>query len=177
VPTSIVIPRPAPSECGGDWDQYVAVVPGEGAWPVLLAQREEIARRFGALPEVRALHRYGAGKWSVKEVLGHLCDAERVYTYRALRFARDDSTPLPGFDEDRYVPAGKFDARSIGDLVDEWHAVREATLAFYRGLDAEAFARRGVANGNLVTVRALAWLVAGHARHHLNVLRDRYGIP
>ena len=131
---------------------------------------------LGTLSEARALHRYAPGKWSVKEVLGHLCDTERIYAYRALRFARNDATPLPGFEEDDYVPAGRFDARPLRDLLDEWQAVRSATLALYRGLDGDALLRRGVANGNLISVRAMAWLAAGHALHHLGVLRERYGV-
>lgn len=176
MPASPVIPRPSADEHSIGVGPYVASVPGDDAWPALSAQVAEMDRRFGRLPEERALHRYAPGKWSVKEVLGHLADAERIYAYRALRFAREDATPLPGFEEDLYVPAGRFDARPLRGLLDEWNAVRAATLALFRGLDGEALLRRGVANGKSVSVRTLAWLAVGHAQHHLDVLRERYGV-
>lgn len=169
------IPRPAPDEHAAEAGRYVACVPGDDALVPLLAQVEAATRRLASLPEARALHRYAPGKWSVKEVVGHLADTERVYAYRALRFARADATPLPGFDEDLWVPKGRFDARPLEDLLAEWAAVRAATVALLRGLPPEALARRGVANGNEVSVRALAWLAAGHAEHHLRVLAERYG--
>jgi hypothetical protein len=173
-PTEIA--RPSAGECSEGAGSYVARVVGSDAWPVLVAQVEEVHRRLGHLSEDRALHRYAPEKWSVKEVVGHLSDAERVYVYRALRFARSDSTPLPGFDENLYVPAGRFDIRPMAALLDEWRTVRMATLSLFRGLDAAALCGRGVANGSIISVRALAWLAAGHTQHHLGVLRERYGI-
>lgn len=170
------IARPLLGECSAEAGLYVARVPGADAWPVLVAQVEEVQQQLGALPEQRALYRYAAAKWSVKEVLGHLADAERVYGYRALRFARSDPTPLPGFDENLYVPAGRFDLRPVSELLEDWRSVRASTLALFRGLDGEALLRSGVANGNLITVRALAWVAAGHTLHHLGVLRERYGV-
>jgi len=174
--TSIVISRPSAGEFAEHTGVYVARVPGEDVRPVLTSQMGEVDRLLGTLAEDRALHRYAPGKWSVKEVVGHLADAERIYGYRALRFARDDSTPLPGFEENFYVPAGRFNLRPMRELLDEWCAVRSATLALYRGLDGEALLRRGVANGNVISVRALAWLAAGHTLHHLDVLRERYRV-
>ena len=176
MPASIVIARPSADEYSAGVGGYLADVGGTDAWPVLVAQRAEVEQLFGALSEKRALHRYAPGKWSVKEVLGHLCDAERIYAYRALRFARNDPTTLPGFEENDYVPMGRFDVRPLRDLLDEWQAVRSATLALYRGLDGEALLRRGVANGNLISVRAMAWMAAGHTLHHLGVVRARYAI-
>lgn len=176
MPASIVIPRPLPGEHSESAGAYVASVPGADAWPALASQGAEVERTLGALSEARALHRYAPGKWSVKEVVGHLCDAERIYAYRALRFARADETPLPGFEEDDYVPAGRFDARPLGELLEDWRTVRASTLALYRGLDDQALLRRGVANGKLVSVRAIAWLAVGHTHHHLGVLRERYGV-
>lgn len=169
------IGRPQSGECPEEPGRYATRVPGEDAWPALVGQVAEVERRLGALPEERALHRYAAGKWSVKEVVGHLADAERIYAYRALRFARNDPAPLPGFDENRYVPEGRFDGRPLRSLLDEWLAVRAATLALYRWVPAAALARCGVANGLRVSVRALAWVAAGHTLHHLDVLRERYG--
>ncbi len=169
------IARPSADEHAAGTAAYIDLVPGGDARPVLLAQVDELMR-LADLSEGRALHRYASGKWSVKEVVGHLTDAERVYGYRALRFARADATPLSGFDEDLYVPAGRFDRHPIADLVAAWCAVRASTLALYQGLDDEALLGRGLANGYPVSVRALAWLAAGHTRHHLAVLRARYGI-
>ena len=193
MPAPIAIPRPSSREHSEAVGRYLAGVPGEDAWPVLVAQAGEVDRRLGALPEDRALHRYAPGKWSVKEVLGHLSDCERVFAYRALRYARGDETPLPGFDENAWMPTARFDVRPIGDLLGwsgggvcragRWGAVvlgggggPPATLSLFRGLDPEALLRRGVADAKPVSVRALAWLTAGHTLHHLGVLRERYGI-
>lgn len=172
----IVIGRPTAEEHAVATAAYVARVPGDDAWPVLVAQVDEVDRLLRGLSDARACFRYAPGKWSVKEVVGHLTDAERIYAYRALRFARADATPLPGFEEDDYVAAAGFDRRSLGDLLDEWRAVRASTLALFKGLDAEACLRRGVANAHTISVRALAWVAAGHASHHLAVLRGRYGL-
>ena len=174
MPTTIVIPRPTPSECGRDWGSYVAAVPGTGAWPALLQQREEVARRLGALPEDRALHRYAAGKWSIREVLGHITDGERVFAYRALRFARGDQTPLPGFDENAWGKASRAHDRPLGELLDDHARVRAATLSLFRGFSAEEIGRRGTASNAPMSVRGLIYVVAGHERHHMKILKERY---
>ncbi len=122
------------------------------------------------------MHRYAPGKWSVKQVVGHLCDGERVFAYRALRFARADRTPLPGFDETLWVPEGNFDARPIDDLALEYRAVRSASIALFASLAPEALARIGVANDTPMSVRALAWTIAGHELHHRGLLIERYGL-
>lgn len=175
-PPTAPIARPSPSVVSSGLAPYLADVLGNDARAALAAQVDEVSRLLDGLPEARALHRYTPGKWSVKEVLGHLCDAERVYAYRMLRFARNDSTPLPGFDENCYVPAGQFDARSMSSLVAEWQAIRRSTLALVDGFPTDALDRSGVANGWPFTVRTLAWLAAGHTSHHLRVLRERYGL-
>jgi hypothetical protein len=136
----------------------------------------DTARILRAVRPEKADFAYAPGKWSVKEVIGHMGDVERVMAYRALRFARNDATPLPGFDENTYVPAAIFGRRNIDDLVDELEVIREATTQLLRHLDEAALARRGVANGAEVSVRALAYIIAGHERHHLRVLRERYGV-
>jgi hypothetical protein len=137
---------------------------------------KDTARVLRAVPSGKADFAYAPGKWTVKEVIGHMGDTERVMSYRALRFARNDSTTLAGFDENTYVPAGRFGRRTIGDLVDELEAVRVATVHLLSHLDEEALARRGFANDAEMSVRALAYIIAGHERHHLNVLRERYAI-
>ena len=127
-----------------------------------------------AVPRARWTHRYAPGKWSVSEVVGHLADTERIFAYRALRFARNDATPLAGFDENQFVPPANFDARPLPDLAEELRAVRLASVALFRRLDDAALARRGTANQVEITVRALPWIIAGHERHHVAVLKERY---
>ncbi len=165
--------RPAEDECDPYYHRYVARVEG-GVMEQMEAQVEEVSRLLRGLPEDAALARYEPGKWSVKEVAGHLADTERVMTYRALRIARGDQTPLPGFDQDQFMAGADFDARPLASLVAEWEAVRHASLALFRGLAPETHGRRGTASGAPVTVRALAYITVGHVAHHLEVLRTRY---
>ena len=126
------------------------------------------------LPKARLLHRYAEGKWTIKEILGHIVDDERIYVYRALRFARNDSTELPGFEQDHYAQYSEANKREITDLLDEFALVRRSTIAFFKSLDNTALMRTGVANGNRVSVRALAYHIAGHELHHMNIIRERY---
>jgi hypothetical protein len=170
------IARPEHGEYLEYYGPYIARVPDGHIVTILGEQLGDTRRLFSGLSDARAMHRYAPGKWSVKEVVGHVADAERVFAYRALRFARGDRTALPGFDERAWVPAGRFDARTIASLVDELGAVRDATVALFRGLPPEASLRAGEANGAAVSVRALAYIIAGHEAHHVAVLRERYGI-
>jgi hypothetical protein len=174
---TVRLSRPTPSEYpAAEYSELVASIREDEPWLALESQPGEVERLLGSLPEERLLYRYAPGKWSVKEVLGHLCDSDRVFSYRALRFGRDDPTPLHNFDEGLYARTGRFDARPIADLLAEFRAARAATLALFRSFDAEALTRTGVARGLRVSVRAIAWVTAGHARHHLGVLRERYGL-
>jgi hypothetical protein len=167
---------PAAREYAPFYAGYIARVP-EGDLEAQLARQHERTRALLApLSASQARHRYAPGKWSVIEVLGHMADAERVFAYRALRFARGDETPLAGFDEAAWVPAGGFERRALGDVLDEFGAVRKATLALLGGLDPEAVDRSGLANDKPITVRALAYIIAGHELHHVAVLRERYGL-
>jgi hypothetical protein len=166
---------PAVDEYPPAYADYVARVPvGADVLDLLARQLEETSGRLAGIPEARGGFRYAPAKWSVKEVVSHLSDVERIMVYRALRFARGDAAPLAGFDEDAYVPEAGAGARSLASLIGEWVAVRQASLAFFHSLPPGAWARRGVANGNPVSVRALAYVVAGHEHHHLEVLRTRY---
>ena len=169
------IPKPAPDEHLPYYAKYIALV-GDDALAALHAQWPRTVQLLEGVDEARAMHRYAPGKWSVKEVIGHVIDGERVFGYRALRFARRDRTPLPGFDENQWVPAGNFDRRALADLVAEFKATRAATLAFFGGLDEEALMQRGAANNAEVSVRALAHIIAGHELHHTALLRERYGL-
>lgn len=169
--------RPTQEEYAPFYAGYInRIGQGEEVLATLGEQLRSTPALLCRVEESRGGFRYAAGKWSIKEVIGHLTDTERIMSDRALRIARGDATPLPGFDENAYVPASEADARSMDDLVTEWSDVRRATLALFRGLPPAAWARRGVANGATVSVRALAYIVAGHERHHLETLRNRYGV-
>lgn len=169
------IALPAPDEHVPYYGKYIALV-GPDSLAALEAQARSTAALLAATPESKGSHRYAEGKWSVKEVIGHLADGERVFAYRALRIARADTTELPGFEENDYVPAGKFDRRTLADIAAEFAAVRAATLALVRTFDEEALARRGSANQSPVSVRALVAIIAGHELHHVKLLRARYGL-
>ncbi len=170
-------PAPAPDEYGAPYGRYVARVPAGADIVTLLArQRDETLARFASVADGRGAHRYAPGKWSVSEVVVHLSDVERVMAYRALRVARGDSTPLPGFDENAYAPLSGAAGQSLAALVGEWGKVRDATVSLFRHLPADAWVRRGTASGMPISVRALAWIIAGHERHHLETLAERYGL-
>ncbi len=169
------IPRPGPDEYDPYYAGYVTAVPSGDVLTLLDTQTAELVTWLRALPPGREGHRYAPGKWSIREVVGHLCDTERVFAYRALRFSRGDQTPLPGFEQDDYVPESGCETRTLADLIDEFLAIRRATVALFRGMTDAMAARRGTANGVEISVRALAYIVAGHERHHARVLRERYG--
>ncbi|MGZ8412027.1 MAG: DinB family protein [Gemmatirosa sp.] len=166
--------RPDADEFAPYYARYIAQVPDGDVLDTLERQLEEMVALMDRFGETGSMHRYAEGKWSVKEVLGHIADAERIFAYRALCAARGESGGLPGFDENAYVANANFDARTLNSLLGELTATRRATLALFRSLDAETLARRVVANGVPVSVRALAWIVAGHERHHQVILRERY---
>lgn len=170
------LPRPAEGEYAPYYDTYISKVPDGDVRKYLEHQLREVRSFLAKVPEGRGDFRYAPEKWSIKEVIGHLCDAERIFAYRALRFARNDATELAGFDQDPYVPAGKFGKRTMASMIDEFVQVRDATLALVRSFDEEAGARGGVASKNPITVRALVWIIAGHMAHHVAVLRDKYAL-
>lgn len=174
--TQTSVPRPQPDEHAPYYSRYIDLVPGDDALPALRSQIEETLAPFARMDDKGGEHRYAPGKWSVKQVLAHVCDAERVFTYRALRIARKDATPLPGFDENAFADASAADLRPLAKIVAELRAVRAATVALYEGFEPDAMIRRGTANDAPFTVRALAWIAAGHERHHRQILRERYGV-
>ncbi len=161
--------RPDPSEYAAYAHVYVDRVQGDDAIAALSVPvlPDLLAGGDGGLT-------YAPGKWTIEEVAGHVADTERVFAYRILAIARGDTKELPGFEQDDYVRAGAFNARSLADLLDEFRTVRQGTIALLRGLPAEAWDRRGTANGFSVTVRGLAFVVAGHELHHAAILRERY---
>ena len=174
--SATVIAPPAADEYAPYYGRYISLVAPGDILDQLERQREEMLARFRNVPESKGAHRYAPGKWSVRQVVLHLSDTERIMTYRALRIARGDATPLPGFDENAYAPESGADAVPLAELVGEFTDVRRGSLALFRHLPADAWTRRGTASDSPFSVRALAWVVAGHPIHHLVVLRDRYGV-
>lgn len=171
------IERPKSDEFASFYSRYIEYLPRDAdVMTTLTSQLDALAKMLARASERRASYRYAEGKWSVREVVGHLSDAERVFAYRLMRIARGDATPLPGFDENDYVRAAAFDRRPLSDVVGEWSAVRRATIAMASGLDSAAWERRGTANDTPVSARALLYIIAGHTEHHLGVLRTRYGL-
>jgi hypothetical protein len=166
--------RPEPTEYAPFYGGYIALVPEGDIVDLLRDGGRGLATALGAIPESRAGFRYAEGKWSIREVVGHLIDAERIFGYRALRFARGDATPVPGFDENDYVRAAGSDARPLADLAQELAVVRESSTRLFASFADDVWTRRGTANGKEITVRAIAYITAGHAMHHLRILRERY---
>jgi hypothetical protein len=170
----VALLRPQPTEYAAYYEKYVSLVPGTDVLAVLEAQQMLMAQLLGARSEREGNFRYAPDKWTVKELVGHVTDAERIFAYRALRIARGDVTPIEGFEQDDYVKNGGFNDRTLADLTDEFDQVRGSTLALYQGLAGEAWQRRGSANKNEVTVRALAFIIAGHELHHRRILEEKY---
>lgn len=166
--------KPATNEYAPYYDKYVSVVPDGDIVATLEQQLAVTLALLGGLPEERGNDRYATDKWSIKEVIGHIADTERIMSYRALRIARGDTTPLPGFEQDGYIINGNFNARSLADLAAELETIRRATLFLFKNLTEEAWLRRGTASDNEITVRALAHIIAGHELHHVEILRTRY---
>lgn len=167
--------RPGTGEYPASFAGYVARVgQDEDILALLASQLDQVITRLSAVHESRGGYRYAPEKWSIKEMVGHLSDTERVFSYRALRIARGDTTPLPSFDDQAYVLEQGADDRTLADVVGEWGDVRRATVALFRNLPPHAWDRRGVASDQPVSVVALAYIIAGHLRHHLAVLEERY---
>lgn len=167
---------PATGEFGDFHSGYVAAVPLGDIRETLARESAAAAAFYGAIPEERAGSAYAPGKWTVREVLAHIADGERVFAYRALRFGRGDRTPLPGFDQDLWVPESHAATRSWPELVSDFNAVRTASLHLFRSFTDSDWGRRGEASGIEVSVRALAFILVGHELHHRRILVERYGI-
>jgi uncharacterized damage-inducible protein DinB len=169
-----VTSRPEPGEYAPYYEKYVALIPGNDIVTILESHRLQMIQLFAARSERDGNFRYAPGKWTVKEVLGHVSDTERIFAYRALRIARGDKTPLSGFEQDDYVKAGGFAERALAELAEEFAHVRSASVALFRSLGKDAWTQRGVANKNEVSVRALAFITAGHELHHRRILEEKY---
>lgn len=171
----MTINRPDPSEFATFYAGYIGKVPDSGPLKLLEEQIGQL-EKLKALPEDKANYAYADGKWTVKEVLGHLADAERVFSYRLTRIARGDQTPLAGFDENAWAKTAPHGKRKVADVANEMIAIRRSTLALVDSLDESSISNRGVANNNPVTARAICWIIAGHTKHHLDILNERYGL-
>jgi hypothetical protein len=166
--------RPDPSEYNPYYGKYIVLVPDGDLLRTLEAQNRETMSLLAPLTEARGDFAYAPGKWTLKEVIGHLTDSERVFSYRALRFARGDQAPLASFEQDDWVPQSGAARRTLADLATEYADVRRATLDLLTHLPPEAPVRRGTASDKEISVRALAWIIAGHERHHLKIIREKY---
>jgi hypothetical protein len=173
--TSRRMSRPEPNEHAEYYLRYISLVPDGDIVKTLASQLNATLTLLRGVTEKEGNTRHAPYTWSVKEVVGHLADAERVFGYRALRFARNDNTPLPGFEENDYVRNAHFDACALKGLVDEFEFVRRSSLAFFGNLGEEAWSRGGSANNSPVSVRAIAFIMAGHELHHTAILRKRLG--
>ncbi len=170
-----VIEKPREGEYPAYAHTYIDLLPDDGLILKHLEDNLKATQKFVvSIPKDRLLHRYAERKWTIKEVLGYIVDDERIYVYRALRFARNDSIELPGFDQDRYARYSEADNRDSRDLLDELSLARQSTIAFFKSLDAAALLRTGVANGHTVSVRALPYHIAGHELRHMKIIRERY---
>jgi hypothetical protein len=169
--------RPARDEADAYYFRYIDQVPGSLVLPVLASQMGEMLARFDGISEEESLHRYAPDKWSIRQAVSHVNDTERLFVFRAFWFARGFDTPLPSFDQNLAVTAAAAHSLQWRTIVDDFRAVRGATLTFFRGLPAAAWDRRGIASDLPFSVRALAYLAAGHAIHHNRILRERYLAP
>jgi hypothetical protein len=166
--------RPQPGEYTPYYDRYISLVTANDILAALEDQRRQMLLLLCGRAEADGDLRYAPEKWSLKELLGHVNDTERIMSYRALRISRADATPIEGYEQDDYVRNGPFAGRPLADLIEDYIAVRRATISLFRNLDEPAWSRRGVANQNEVTVRALAYIIAGHELHHRRVLEEKY---
>jgi uncharacterized damage-inducible protein DinB len=171
---NVAATQPETTEYNPYYGKYLSLVPEGDVVATLSRQLEDTLSLLRGLSEEQADSRYAPDKWSIKEVVGHVLDTERIFGHRAFRFARNDQAALPGYEQDDYVRAGNFGKRQLSELADEFEHVRRANLLLLRSLDDEAWLRRGVANDSEVSVRALAYILAGHETHHKQIIREKY---
>lgn len=166
--------RPLTSEYAPYYGNYILQVPDGDFLEILETQQRDLTRMLEPLSDKQAEFRYQPGKWSIKETLGHINDAERIFAYRLLRIGRGDQTPLPGFEQNDYIQPGNFSARKLVSLLEEFASIRRASITLIRSLDNAAYLRRGTASGKEISALALAFIIAGHAIHHQKILANRY---
>lgn len=168
--------RPSSDEYGSFYAPYLEALEAGHVLDILRAQRDEICTLIQSLDDEQASHRYEEGKWSVKQVLGHLVDNERIFAYRALFLARKGGGTLPGYDQEEYVEAANFDTHDLKSLEAEYRGLRRSSLQLFQGFSETMLRQTGTVDGNIMSVRAIPFIIAGHERHHMNVLSRRYGL-
>ena len=166
--------RPLPGEYAEGFAPYLAVAPEGDPLALLQSQTGEITALFAGLAEAQGTYRYAPGKWSLKDLLQHLSDAERIFAYRCLRIGRGDATPLPGFEENDYAVAARADGHSVAQLLADFQAVRAASLTLFHSLDDQAWGQLGTSSGKSITAPCFPYICLGHAAHHLGIIRERY---
>ncbi|HJV48247.1 MAG TPA: DinB family protein [Geothrix sp.] len=170
----MILTRPQPGEYSEGYAPYIAAAPEGDPIALLQAQADEVAKLFAGLTEAQGAYKYAPGKWSLKDLIQHLSDGERIFAYRCLRIGRGDATPLPGWEENDYAATAQADARSLADLLAEFQATRAGSITLFRGMPAEAWGRQGTTNNRSITARCIPYICLGHAAHHLAVIRERY---
>ena len=166
--------RPEKTEYAPYYETYVSLVYETDVVATLQNQLDEMQNLLSEISEEKGAHAYAEGKWTIKELIGHLNDGEKIFAYRALRIARADKTPMEGFEQDGYIENANFNECQFKDLVEEFALLRRANILFFKNLTEEAWTRTGTASGSAVSVRALAYIIIGHVRHHTNILHSRY---
>jgi len=166
--------RPQPAEYDPYYQKYVGLVPEDEIVPALDGQTDELDKLFDGVPEEKGTFAYADGKWTLKEVLSHLIDGERMFAYRVFRIARGDKTPIEGFEQDGYIENSHANRRTFSELLNEFRLLREANVLFFKNLETGDWVRTGTANNVEISVRSLAWIMVGHIRHHIAILRERY---
>lgn len=165
---------PLPEEYPAYFEVYISAVKEEEILPFMVDQPTEVEALAATIPADKEDYKYADNKWTIKEVFSHITDTERIMAYRALRFARKDQTPIPGFDEDYFVANSDLSKLSIKELVEEFKLVRQANMALFTQFDEEVLNQTGSSNGKIISVRGIIYMIAGHATHHLNILKERY---
>ena len=166
--------RPDTNEYDPYYDTYVSLIEGDNAVPTLDTQPANLRALFSGVPEDKGIFAYAEGKWTTKEVLSHLIDAERMFAYRMLRISRGDKTPIEGFEQDGYIENSNANNRTFAELLDEFDLQRQSNMLFINNLSDQAASRVGTANEKSISVRGLVYIMAGHVRHHLRILNERY---
>jgi uncharacterized damage-inducible protein DinB len=168
------ISKPLPIEYAPHYATYIKLVAGEDLIHELETGRQQFLEFIRSIPESKLNYRYAEDKWTIKEIIIHIMDTERIFSYRALRFSRNDATPVPGFDEDEYIPEANGAGRDLDGLLEEYNALRTSTIEFFKYMTAEMTMRTGIANNKEISVRSLAYVIVGHEIHHANVIKARY---
>ena len=166
--------RPEKNEYAPHYETYIGKVPDRDIFDLLSQQIKTVQDVFKNISEEKSLFGYAQGKWTIKQLLGHVNDVERIFAYRALRFSRNDKTALPGFEQDEFINQSNFNNVKLSDLVDEFVKMRESNIAMFKNFSEEMWTRRGTASKNEMSTRAVPYVLFGHAQHHLDILKERY---